>query len=244
MKAFFLLAVSASVAIGSFQPARAGCIISPDQKSINVVTDNPSSDEKNCAVNCKVDTPKGVAQISCGGNAPPLAKGYSLCDYDKPERWYFKVLSSEDSCAKGAEAAPTSAPPPPAKQADGFECRISADGHSVDAMIANPYASATSCQVDCQISTTKPGTTLNVSCSKTVEPGAGKVAVCTESFDKGRLVKMLGGKGSCVNPAADDDAPKDDTQKDDASKDDDADMQSLVNDAQKKMQKMMKELDK
>jgi hypothetical protein len=231
MKTCFLLAASAAAAVMPLETVKARCVISPDQKSINVVTDNPSSDEKTCTVKCKVETAKGVAQISCGGNTPPLAKGFSLCDYDKLEAWYFKVLSSEDSCGKDDHPASSSAAPPAAQRGDAFECRISADGKSVDAMIANPYASETSCQVDCQVSTTKAGTTMNVSCTKTVAPGVGKAVVCTQTFDKGRLVKMVGGKGSCINPAAADE---------DTQSDDDIDVQSLANDAQKKMQKMQK----
>ena len=181
-------------------PAQAGCVISPDQKSINVVTDNPSSDEKNCAVKCQVDTKIGVVQVSCGGNTPPLAKGHSLCDYDKPEAWYKKVIYSEDSCQGSVAPAPTKASAPAPAKADGFSCRISADGKTVDAMIANPYKSETSCQVDCQVSTTRAGATFSVSCGKTVAPGVGQVVLCSHAYDKGKLVKMVGGKGSCVNP--------------------------------------------
>src|SRR5258705_14016171 len=54
--------------------AEAGCVISPEGKSINVVTDNGAGEEKNCAVKCQVDTKIGVQRISCGGNTPPVAK--------------------------------------------------------------------------------------------------------------------------------------------------------------------------
>src|SRR5437763_17180209 len=98
MRASFKFATFAFMAISSIgSPAQAGCIISADQKSINVVTDNASSDEKNCAVKCRVDTKIGIAQVSCGGNTPPLAKDYSVCAYDKSEPWYKKGISSEDS---------------------------------------------------------------------------------------------------------------------------------------------------
>ena len=83
----WLAALAATAVAWLAPPAQAGCVIAPDGKSINVVTDNPSSDEKNCAVSCKVDTKIGVVQVSCGGNTPPLAKAHSLCDYDKPEAW-------------------------------------------------------------------------------------------------------------------------------------------------------------
>ena len=157
----WLAALAATGVAWLAPPAQAGCVIAPDGKSINVVTDNPSSDEKNCAVSCKVDTKIGVVQVSCGGNTPPLAKAHSLCDYDKPEAWYKKVISSEDSCKGGAAAAAPAAPAPVAAVKPGtFICRISADGHSFDAMIANPYKVEASCLVNCQVSTTVAGTTV------------------------------------------------------------------------------------
>jgi hypothetical protein len=236
MKLRFLCAGLAALAItGLAPPVKAGCIISPDQKSINVVTDNPSSDEKNCAVKCQVDTKIGVAQVSCGGNTPPFAKDHSLCDYDKPEAWYKRVISSEDSCKGGAAPAPAKASAPAPAPAEGFSCRISADGKALDAMIANPYKSETSCQVDCQVSTTRAGSTFSVSCAKTVAAGAGLVVLCSHVYDKGKLVKMVGGKGACVNPepaAADKD--KDD---------DEVDVQSLINDPAKLREHIRKNLD-
>jgi hypothetical protein len=185
--------------------AEAGCVISPEGKSINVVTDNGASEEKTCAVKCQVDTKIGLVQIGCGGNTPPLAKAHSLCDFDKPESYYKKVISSEDSCKGGptaaapAAAAPVAAAAPTVKPGT-FICRISPDGHSFDAMIANPYQAEASCQVNCQISTTAAGTTEQSSCTKTVAPGVGEVVLCTHAFDKGKLVKVIGGSGSCLDP--------------------------------------------
>ena len=99
MKTRLLLAAVAAIAVASpAPPAQAGCVIAPDGKSIDVVSDNSASAEKNCAVKCQVDTKIGVVQVGCGGNAPPLAKKHSLCDFDKPEAWYKKVISSEDTC--------------------------------------------------------------------------------------------------------------------------------------------------
>src|SRR5476651_306682 len=116
MKTRLLLAALAATAVAWLAPpAQAGCITAPDGKSINVVTDNSSSDEKNRAVSCKVDTKIGVVQVSCGGNTPPLAKAHLLCDYDKPEAWYKKVISSEDSCKGGSAAAAPVAPAPAVK---------------------------------------------------------------------------------------------------------------------------------
>ena len=42
--------------------AQATCVIAPDGKSISVVTDNGTDEEKNCAVKCQVDTKIGVTQ--------------------------------------------------------------------------------------------------------------------------------------------------------------------------------------
>ena len=69
-------------------PPRATCVIAPDGKSIAVVTDNGYSFEKNCAANCRVDTNIGVAQVSCGGNTPPLARAHTLCSFDKPQPYF------------------------------------------------------------------------------------------------------------------------------------------------------------
>lgn len=97
----------------------------------------------------------------------------------------------------------------------GFTCRISADGKTVDAMIANPYPTETSCQVNCQVSTTKPGTTLQTSCTKNVAPGAGAVVLCSNTLDSGRLVTMVGGSGQCIKPLAADAEPAKDKDDDD-----------------------------
>jgi hypothetical protein len=223
--------------------AEAGCVISPEGKSINVVTDNGASEEKNCAVKCQVDTRIGVQQISCGGNTPPLAKAHSLCDFDKPEPYYKKVISSEDSCKGGsaaaapaALAASATAAAAPVVKPGTFICRISADGHSFDAMIANPYPTETSCQVNCQISTTVAGTTEQSSCTKNVAPGVGEVVLCSHSFDKGKLVKVLGGSGECTNPT-----PKPSVA-DEADKDDD-ELQKAAQDPAKMLEFMRKQMD-
>jgi hypothetical protein len=198
---FVYAALAATMLVFQSMPARAICVIAPDGKSINVVTDNGSSDEKSCEVSCKVDTKIGVVSVGCGGNTPPLAKDHSLCAFDKTEVWYKKVVSSEDSCKGGAAgAAPAVAAPVADAKADGFTCRISPDGKTVDAMIANPYKTETSCQMDCKVSTTKAGTSMSVSCAKPVAPGAGQVVLCSHSVDEGRAVKMLSGKGECTRP--------------------------------------------
>jgi hypothetical protein len=214
-------ALAATAAVWLAPSARAGCIIAPDGKSINVVTDNGSSDEKTCSVSCNVDTKIGVVQVSCGGNTPPLAKAHSLCDYDKPEPWYKKVISSEDSC-KGASGATQPAPVAAVKPGT-FICRIAPDGKSFDAMIENPYKAEASCQVNCQISTTQAGTTNQASCTKSVEPGVGAVVLCTHTIDKGKFVKVVGGSGACTDPT-----PKPAAAEKDDKDDDDVDVQKLI----------------
>ena len=171
MQARLYAALAAVAVVCLVSQANATCVIAPDGKSINVVTDNGADEEKTCAVKCQVDTKAGVVQIGCGGNTPPRAKAHSLCDFDKPEPWYRKVVSSEDTC-KGAPAAAVAAPPVKTAAKDGFTCRIAADGLSVEAVISNPHNHEASCQVDCQISTTRAGSTFGVSCGKTVEAGA------------------------------------------------------------------------
>lgn len=225
MRIYFVLAVAAvAFACGLSEFARAGCVISPDGSAIDMVTDNGDSAEKNCAVKCQVDTMRGVAQLSCGGNTPPLARAHSLCNFDRTPGYYRKVLSSEDTC----KATPKDASAPverntaalpkatdPSKPS--FACRISADGLSAEAVIANPYAEDTHCSVDCQISTTRAGTTFSFSCSKTAAGGGGEVSLCTHPFDKGKLVKMVGGKAQCTKPLSASAAEK-------AKDDDDDDM--------------------
>jgi hypothetical protein len=174
-----------------------------------------------------VDTKIGLTQVSCGGTTPPLAKAHSLCDFDKPDAYYKKVISSVDSCkGASASAAPASAPvaaAAPMVKPGTFICRIAADGRSFDAMIANPYKTETSCSVNCQVSTTIAGTTEQSSCTKNVAPGAGEAVLCSRNIDKGRFVKVVGGSGDCVNPVPAS-AEKDD---------DDVDVQKLVGDTAK-----------
>jgi hypothetical protein len=117
-------ALATTALVWQFTAAQATCVISPDHKSITVVTDNGASDEKTCSVSCKVDTKVGVLQVGCGGTTPPLAKGHSLCDFDKPDAFYKKVVSSEDSCKGGAAEAPAAAAPVvAAAPKEGFSCR-------------------------------------------------------------------------------------------------------------------------
>jgi hypothetical protein len=239
-------AAAAAVALACLAPpAMAGCVISPDGKSIDVVTDNGADQEKNCAVKCQVDTKIGVVQVGCGGNTPPRAKAHSLCDFDKPEPWYKKVISSEDTCkgaapGSAAPAAPVKAAAPVVAKRDAFSCRISADGQSVDAVISNPHNHEASCQIDCQVSTTRAGTTFSVSCGKNVAAGATDAVLCTHTYDKGKLVKMVGGKGSCMST----EVPPEKADKDKDNDDDDIDVQNLVNDPAKLQEHIRKQMQK
>jgi hypothetical protein len=106
--------------------------------------------------------------------------------------------------------------------AQPFSCKISTDGKSVAAAIANPYKRDASCQVNCQISTTKAGTSFQVSCTKEIGPG-GETVLCSKTFEGGRLVKMIGGSGSCLNP----EPPPEQADKDDV------DVQKLIADPNK-----------
>jgi hypothetical protein len=107
--------------------------------------------------------------------------------------------------------------------ADIFTCRVAADGKSVDAVITNPYKTETSCQVNCQMATTRPGTWFDVSCTKTVAPG-GPAVLCSQTYGKGTLTKMVGGTGECIKPLK---------ASDDADKDDDAEIEKLITDPDK-----------
>lgn len=69
------VAVAATAVAWLTPPPQAGCVIALE------------SDEKNFTVSCKVDTKIGVVQVSCAGNTPPLAKTYSLCEYNKAGPW-------------------------------------------------------------------------------------------------------------------------------------------------------------
>lgn len=109
--------------------------------------------------------------------------------------------------------------PAAAVKPGSFACRISPDCKSVDAVIVNPYKSETSCQIDCQLSTTKAGTTFSVPCGRNAAPGAEAV-LCSHSFDKGKLVTMISGEGDCLDPT-----PKPEKAE---KNDDDIDVQKLI----------------
>ena len=112
--------------------------------------------------------------------------------------------------ALAATAVAWLAPPPAAAQAPtlkpgAFTCRISPDGKSVDAVIVNPYKTETSCYINCQLSTTKAGTSFSISCGRPAAPGVEAV-LCSHSIDSGKVVKMTGGNGDCTKPLEPEDA--------------------------------------
>jgi hypothetical protein len=110
-------------------------------------------------------------------------------------------------------------------QAHPFTCTVQPDGKSVRAALANPFPTETSCTIDCQFSTSKPGTTFMLSCTRSVEAGGAEVELCTKTFDEGRVVKMVSGHGDCVTPLPADKADADDD-------DEDVDVQKLADPAQ------------
>lgn len=97
-----------------------------------------------------------------------------------------------------------------------FTCALQSDGKTVRVTIANPYARDAQCMVDCQFSTQRAGTTFLVSCGKSVPAGGVETELCVKTYDKGVLVKMIGGTGDCTDPVPKDSpAVNDDDDKDD-----------------------------
>lgn len=79
-----------------------------------------------------------------------------------------------------------------------FSCTILPDGKSVRVAISNPFDRETSCQVNCQFSTTSRGTSFQLSCTNNVAAGGKDVQLCVRDLSEGTLVKMTGGGGDCV----------------------------------------------
>jgi hypothetical protein len=78
-----------------------------------------------------------------------------------------------------------------------FACTLRPDGHTVSVTIKNPFDRETSCQVNCQFSTQRAGTSFQISCTRTVQPGT-EAEICKKVYDKEPLVKMTGGDGDCI----------------------------------------------
>jgi hypothetical protein len=79
-----------------------------------------------------------------------------------------------------------------------FSCTILPDGKSVRVAISNPFDRETSCQVNCQFSTTSSGTSFQLSCTNNVAAGGKDVELCIRDLSEGTLVKMTGGDGDCI----------------------------------------------
>jgi hypothetical protein len=79
-----------------------------------------------------------------------------------------------------------------------FSCTILPDGKSVRVAISNPFDRETSCQVNCQFSTTSKGTSFQLSCTNNVAAGGKDLELCVRDLSEGKLVKMTGGDGDCV----------------------------------------------
>jgi len=145
----------------------------------------------------------GVLQVGCGGTTPPLAKGHSLCGFDKPGAFYNKVVSSEDSCKGGAAEAPAAvAPVAAAAPKEGFSCRISPDGKTVDAMIAKSLQGRN--QLPDGLPYVDDKRRHHYECVLLRPRGARRrpVVLCSHAVDKGRAVKMVSGHGDCTRPLA------------------------------------------
>ena len=79
-----------------------------------------------------------------------------------------------------------------------FTCTIQPDGKTIRVAISNLFDRETSCQVNCQFSTQRKGTSLQLSCTNTVPAGAKDVQLCARDSEKETPVKMAGGDGDCV----------------------------------------------
>ena len=84
-----------------------------------------------------------------------------------------------------------------------FSCTIGPGGKTIRVAISNPFDRETHCQVNCQFSTQNRGTSLQLSCGKTVAAGATDVELCLRAADRQVPVKMTGGDGDCVKQLSD-----------------------------------------
>jgi hypothetical protein len=82
-----------------------------------------------------------------------------------------------------------------------FVCAIQPDGVSVRATISNPHANDAHCTAHCEFSTTKADTKFIVECGTSVSASASERELCVKKFESGRVVKLLEGKGECLNSA-------------------------------------------
>src|SRR5262249_13748995 len=80
-----------------------------------------------------------------------------------------------------------------------FSCIVQPDGVSVRVSISNPHQHEAQCTAHCEFNTTKAGTRFMVECGTSVAADAKDRELCVKTFDSGRVVKLLEGKGECFN---------------------------------------------
>jgi hypothetical protein len=104
-----------------------------------------------------------------------------------------------------------------------FSCAVQPDGVSVRVSISNPHANDAHCTAHCEFNTTKAGTRFIVECGTSIPANASDRELCVKTFDSGRVVKLLEGKGECLNSAV---------KQDDGDEDSDALIQRLQKQSQ------------
>lgn len=82
-----------------------------------------------------------------------------------------------------------------------FSCAIEPDGVSVRVTISNPHANEAHCTAHCEFNTTKADTRFIVECATSIPASASGRELCVKKFDSGRVLKLLEGKGECLNSA-------------------------------------------
>jgi len=80
-----------------------------------------------------------------------------------------------------------------------FSCVVQPDGVSVRVAISNPHAHEAHCTAHCEFNTAKAGTRFMVECGTSVAASATDKELCIKTFESGRVVKLLEGKGECLN---------------------------------------------
>lgn len=92
-----------------------------------------------------------------------------------------------------------------------FSCAIQPDGVSVRVTISNPHAGDAHCTAHCEFNTTKADTRFIVECATSIPGNANGRELCVKKFESGRVMKLLEGKGECLNSAvkAEDDDDED-----------------------------------
>jgi hypothetical protein len=104
-----------------------------------------------------------------------------------------KILIAQILIAISAGAAAAQTKPAP------FTCAVQPDGVSVRVAISNPHDHEAHCTAHCEFNTTKAGTRFMVECGRSVDASAVDKELCVKTFEAGRVVKLLEGKGECLN---------------------------------------------